>query len=292
MPLVFTVPQAHCVIIERFGKYHTLKKQGLRVRAPFIDKIRYINRDWGDVANKDGYLIELAEQQSDTGKRTCQTKDNVTARVDAIIYWRIMDPRRGLYAIDRLPKAVTDSGLNALRAQIGSMDFDDILKAREAINERIAISLRNTTEKWGINIVRVEIQEIETDKETITAMRQQMDAERKSRAVRISAEAEAFEKLQLAEAEKQATILMAEGQAKAKILTAQADLKYLELVGQQASASQAAQLLAAQKYIEGFKEISQNKSDKVYLPSDFGGIFTMDLNARQRNSGTAEKRDD
>ena len=280
MSVVFVVPQSHCVIIERFGKYYAIKKQGLRVHAPIIDRIRYVKRDWGDVANKRGYLIELTEQQSDTGKRTCQTKDNVTARVDAVIYWRIIDPRHALYAIDRLPKSVTDSALNALRAQIGAMELDEILKAREEINEKITVSLRKTTQKWGININRVEIQEIETDQETITAMRQQMDAERRSRAVRIDADAEAVAKLKIAEAEKQAMILRAEGQAKAKILTGHADLKYLEFVSQKVPVYQAAQLLAAQKYIEGFKEISQNQADKVYLPSDFRGIFTMDLNSQ------------
>jgi regulator of protease activity HflC (stomatin/prohibitin superfamily) len=278
MSIIFTVPQSHCVIIERFGKFSSVKHQGLAFKLPVIDSIRRVSEDWGDVANKRGYLIELTEQQSDTGKRICQTHDNVTARIDAVVYWQILDPRAALYEVDHLPISVTDSALNTLRAEVGSMPLDKLFSDQEHLNELIATHLRKTTQKWGIIINRVEIQEIETDTATVDSMRQQMDAERKSRAMVLEAEGQAKSILRIAQAEKQATILKAEGDAKAKTIMAEAESQYLEKLMMTLPAKEAAGILIAQKYLEGFKEISRNQADKVFLPNSFQGIFSIDTN--------------
>ena len=286
MPLIFTIPQSHCVIVERLGKFSHVKKHGLCFKLPFIDQVRSVETEWGNVANKRGFLIELAEQQTDTKARRCHTQDNVGVIADAVVYWKIIDPKLALYEIDSLPLAVSDSVMNALRANIGLMDFDTLLGEREELNARIATQLRDTTGKWGITISRVEIQEIATDDKTTDAMRQQMAAERRkkadileaegrSKASILEAEGRANAEVQLAHAQKEATILRAQGEAEARRLMASADAEYLSHLIEKVSQEEASRILAAQKYIDGFREISAKEGDKINLPSDFNGIYSV-----------------
>src|SRR6056297_1873415 len=108
MPLIHTVPQNHCVIIERFGKYSKMQQHGLNFCIPVLDTIRQMS-DWNGVATKQGYLIELSEQQTDTKPRQCQTSDNVTVIADAVVYWRITDAVKAVYNVDHLPRSLQDS---------------------------------------------------------------------------------------------------------------------------------------------------------------------------------------
>ena len=284
MPIFYSVPQSHCIIIERFGKFTQVKMNGLRFVIPFLDHVRNVRYDWGAVANKNGYYIELSEQLSDTGKRVVQTRDNVTCTIDAVIYWIINDPEAALYKIDHLPQAVMETSLNSLRSTIGSMKLDEILSGREQINAQIAQFLQNSTKNWGMQINRVEIQEIITDDDTVTAMRQQMNAERRSRAMVLESKGEAIAAVHLAKAEKEAIILRAEGEAEAKKIIAKADADYLENVCAYLKPAQAANLLAAEKYMEGFRIISQNSADKVFLPNSFDGIFSLDTKSENKAS--------
>ncbi len=181
--IVFTVQQGHCAIIERLGKFSRVKKAGLATRLPLIETVRYVGDSWGEVANKRGWLIELTEQQSDTTARQTQTKDNVTLEsLDASIYWRIVDPAKAVYEIDRLPRMIEDTALNCLRAHIGRMSLDELLGERAKLIHSITSELNQTATRWGIQLNRVDIQEIRYDEKTAAAMRQQMDAERKARA--------------------------------------------------------------------------------------------------------------
>ncbi len=274
MQILHVVPQAHCVVLERFGKFARVQREGLRFRLPFLEKIRFVD-SWGDVANKQGYLIELTEQQTDTTPRQCHTKDNVPVISNVSVYWRITDPRKALYEVDALPQALADIALNALRANIGSLDLDDVLSERQELNQRIAAQLAETAGKWGILFTRVEIQELSTDKEVATAMIQQMDAERRRRAQISEAEGRAEAEVLVAQAEKQAAILRAEGQARALELLAGAEQTYLNTLGSNLTKEQAVTLLMAQKYIDGFDTISKNPADKVFVPNSFQGVFAF-----------------
>jgi regulator of protease activity HflC (stomatin/prohibitin superfamily) len=164
------------------------------------------------------------------------------------------------------------------------MNLDELLAERQSLNERIASELSETARKWGIQFTRVEIQEIQTSDDTAKAMRQQMDAERKRRAVIAEAEGSAAAEVRVAEAQKEAAILRAEGQARSLEITAEAESKYLEKLNERMSADNAAAVLIAQKYLSGFDVISKNPSDKVFLPNSFQGLFSLPTDNQHHKS--------
>ena len=274
MGIIYTVPQSHCVIIERFGKFARIQREGMHFKLPFMEKVRCVP-EWGDQANKRGYQIELTEQRIDTPKRQCHTQDNVMVTANAVVYWRIVDPRKAVYEVDELTKSVSDVALNALRATVGSIELDDVLSRRVDLSEKISALLADTGEKWGIQFTRIEIQELETDSKVARSMQQQMDAERQRRSIIAKAEGSSEAKVKVAEAEKQATIIRAEGHAKALEIVAHAEQQYLMTVGMGVSDTQAAKLLMAQKFIEGFQVISTNPAHKVFLPNNFQALFSF-----------------
>ena len=276
--IVFTIPQGHCAIIERLGKYSRVKKAGLATRLPLIETVRYVGTSWGDIANKDGWLLELTEQQSDTTARQTQTKDNVTLEsLDASIYWRILDPAKAVYEIDRLPRMIEDTALNCLRAHIGRLSLDELLQSRSKLIESITTELSQTSTRWGIQLNRVDIQEIRYDEKTAAAMRQQMDAERKARALVLEAEGEARATVRVAEGDREAAVIRAQGDAQALLLMAQADSKYLERIGSQIDSNKASDVLIALKYIEGFDTISKGSKDtdrtSIFMPNSAAGLY-------------------
>ncbi len=272
--LIFTVPQSHCVVLERFGKFSRIQTQGLGFRIPILEQSRRVDT-WGDIANKNGFIIELTEQQSDTKPRQCHTRDNVPVTVNASIYWRITDVKKALYEVDILPQAIADIALNALRSNIGTMEFDHVLAERAQLNEKIAGQLSQTAQKWGIIFTRVEIQELTTDSSVAASMVKQMDAERSKRARIAEAQGQAEAEIKLAEAQKQAAILRAEGEAVAKKTIADAETYYLEKLKSQVGVDAATQIVLAQKYLSGFEVISKNDADKVFLPNTFQGLFSL-----------------
>jgi len=280
MSLIYTVPQSHCVVLERFGKFTRIQQQGLRFRFPILEKIRRVDT-WGQTANKNGFLIELAEQRTDTLPRQCHTKDNVPVMANASVYWRITDVRRALYEVDILPPSVSDIALNALRSNIGTLDLDKVLSERSQLNERIAAQLSETAKKWGIIFTRVEIQELTTDEKVEASMVKQMGAERARRARIAEAEGQAEATVKIAEAEKKAAVLRAEGEAIATTKIAEAESFYLKCLKDQVEESEAAQIVIAQKYLSGFETITKGSSDKVFLPNSFQGLFSIGTEKRQ-----------
>ena len=274
MALIYTIPQNHCVIIERFGKFSSVQNEGLNFKIPFLDSIKYLG-NWQGQANKKGYLIELSEQKTDTPARQCQTKDNVTVQADASVYWRIVDPIKAVYNVDILPSSVSDIALNALRSNIGTISLDQVLSERQNLNQKIATQLAETAAKWGIAFTRVEIQELTYSKDTADAMLQEMNAERQKRARVAEAEGEAFAITKTAESEAKATLIRAEAQANALKMITEAEINYLSQLKDKTDSQTAGQILIAQKYIEGMEAITKNPSDKVFLPSNFQGILSI-----------------
>ena len=274
MALIYTIPQNHCVIIERFGKFPSVQNEGLNFKIPFLDSIKTFN-NWQGQANKRGWLIELSEQKTDTPARQCQTKDNVTVQADASVYWRIVDPIKAVYNVDILPSSVSDIALNALRSNIGTITLDQVLSERQNLNQKIATQLAETAAKWGIAFTRVEIQELTYSKDTADAMLQEMNAERQKRARVAEAEGEAFAITKTAESQAKATLIKAEAQANALKMITEAEINYLSQLKDKTDAQTAGQILIAQKYIEGMEAITKNPSDKVFLPSNFQGILSI-----------------
>jgi len=262
MQIIYTVPQSHVVVITRFGKYAKTKKQGLRSRIPFFEKFYYVS-NWGDVANKKGLFIEMTEQYLNTKPKQCHSKDNVPVTIDASIYWKIIDEKKALFEVDVLPTALIDTCLNALRSHIGKLTLDQILSSRQELSDKVASDLIETASKWGVQISRVEIQELETSDETAEAMRLEMAAERKKRAEILAAEGYAAAKIKTAEAE-----------AYAIKLKATAEAEYLEKLSATINKEHVGQVLMIEKILEGYKAISSNPAHKVFLPSNIHTLIS------------------
>lgn len=294
-PFIFyIVPQSHIVVVERLGKFARVQERGFRFRIPFIEKVHEVD-DWrepgekrrapddniGRAANKYGWMIELAEQQTDTEKRECQTKDNVVVEANASVYWRIVDAASAVYEVDVLPRSVADITLNALRSNIGTLMLDEVLSGRESLNKEIAAQLKDTCKKWGIVVSRVEIQELRiTDEETANAMRQEMAAERKRRALILEAEGKSESMIRIADAEAQSMDKIADAEA-----------HYLQKLSEEVDPQTAGLILLSQKMLETYRTISENKANKVFMPNSvnglFGGLFNfsdVNENAQSENA--------
>lgn len=274
MSIVYTVPEKHCVLVKRFNEFSRVEKAGLHFRLPFSESFHRVP-DWGNRANKQGYFIELTEQQSDTRPRQCQTQDNVTVEANASVYWRIEDPVKACFEVDVLPDVIEDVTLNSLRSNIGTMELDEVLGSRESLNNAVAQDLTEASRDWGVRIKRVEIQELHVDEHTRRAMTQQMEAERHRRAQIAESEGEAEAKVNVAEAERQSAVKVAEGQAEALQQLAQAEAHYLRTLKEEVGPEEAARILLAEKYLKGLSEITNNESDKVFLPNNFGALLDL-----------------
>lgn len=265
--MISTIPQNHCRVIERFGKPVKVQRSGLAFKLPIIDHVRDVTSVWGAETNQKGVFIELSEQITDTSPRECFSQDNAKLMVDAVISWKIVDPIKAIYEVDHLHKSLLQAALNAIRSEIGTMPLDDALSARAMLNESVVSQLSETCAKWGLNILRVEIQELKTDDATSAAMLQQVDSERKSRAIKAEAEGQAKATVMKAEADKNAAIMRAEGQAKALELIADAEKIYLTTLSEQVGSEEAARVLLTQKVIDGYDVITSNPANQVFIPT-------------------------
>lgn len=273
--MITTVPHNHCRIIERFGKPVKVQRSGLAIKIPILDSVKDVTSEWGNETNKKGVFIELSEQITDTNPRECITSDNAKVLVDAVISWRVTDPIKAVYEVDHLHQSLLQATLNTIRSEVGENELDYALQARTSINEKITARLGDTVAKWGLQLIRVEIQEIKTDDATGAAMLQQMDAERKSRAAKLEAEGQAKATIEIAKADREAAILRAEGQAKALEITASAEKRYLETLASSIGADEANKILLAQKVIDGYSIISKNPGDKVFIPSNVQSFIEL-----------------
>jgi regulator of protease activity HflC (stomatin/prohibitin superfamily) len=273
--MITVIPQNHCRIIERFGKPVKVQKSGIAIKIPILDSVKDVSSEWGNNTNKKGFFIELSEQITDTDPRECITSDNAKIIVDSVISWRVIDPIKAVYEVDHLHQSLLQATLNIIRSEIGENELDYALQARTSLNEKISARLADTTAKWGLQLIRVEIQEIKTDDATGAAMLQQMDAERKSRAAKFEAEGQAKATIEIAKADREAAILRAEGQAKALEITAAAEKYYLDTLASAIGPHEANKILLAQKIIDGYSIISKNPADKVFIPSNVQSFIEL-----------------
>lgn len=289
------VPQSETEVIERLGRYDRTLASGLNIILPFIDRSREIcTRISYQAANGKTYAIikntrkiDLREQVYDFPKQSVITKDNVVTEINALLYFQIMDPVKAVYEIDNLPNAIEKLTQTTLRNVVGELELDESLTSRDIINSKLRTVLDEATNKWGVKVNRVELQDITPPDSVRDAMEQQMQAERSRRAEILRAEGEKQsailqsegEKQSLinqAEAQKQSQILKAQGEAEAKILQANAEAKAIELVSEAVKASQTdpAAYLLATKYIATLKEMVSGKDGKtVYIPYEATGVL-------------------
>ncbi len=272
------IPQSETKIIERLGKYHETLQPGINVIIPFIDNAKSIvTLSRGRYIYSD--TIDLREQVYDFDKQNVITKDNIQMQINALLYFQIVDPFKAVYEINNLPNAIEKLTQTTLRNIIGEMELDQTLTSRDTVNTKLRAVLDDATNKWGIKVNRVELQDITPPQSVLQAMEKQMQAERNKRAVILTSEGQKQSQIlqsegdkaatiNRAEAQKQQAILEAEGVAQARIRKAEAEAiaiqKITEAVG---DTTNPANYLLAQKYIQMMEELATGDQSKtVYLP--------------------------
>ena len=251
---IVIIPQSETRIIERLGRYYATLKPGINIIIPFIDQAKTI------VAMRRGSYtytssIDLREQVYDFDRQNVITKDNIQMQINALLYFQIVDPFKSVYEINNLPNAIEKLTQTTLRNIIGEMELDQTLPSRDTINTKLRAVLDDATNKWGIKVNRVELQDITPPESVLQAMEKQMQAERNKRATILPSEGEKEKQRLLSEGEKAAIVNKAEAIAIQKIT---------EAVGQ---STNPANYLLAQKYITMMQEVAQGKDNKVvYLP--------------------------
>ncbi len=272
---ISTIPQGHCRIIERFGKPIAVQYSGLRFKIPFIDSVKNVGAVWGNNTNKDGVFIELTEQLIDTRARNYITSDNVKVEADCVIRWRIVDPIKAVYEVDNFYRSLIETVLNSMRGEIGSRPLDSAIKSRQEISESVLSNVSDTLSRWGVQLIAIELQELKMDSETEAAMRQIIEAERRSKAIAAEAKGEAEATLAKAEAEKRATIMKAEGVNESLKIIAESENAYLEILTKTISKEDAVKILLTQKTIDGFTLLTSKPGDKFYIPSNIRGFINF-----------------
>ena len=289
------VQQSETIIIERLGKYSTTLKSGLNIIVPFIDKPREIIWRYSKEGPMGNTLIhyskedriDLREAVYDFPKQNVITRDNIVTEINALIYFQIMDPVRAVYEIANLPQAIEKLTQTSLRNVIGEMDLDDTLSSRDTINSKLQEILDDATNKWGVKVNRVELQDINPPLDIRAAMEKQMRAERDKRATILEAEgtqqAQILEakgrrdaEISIAEGEKNSNILVAEGEAAARIMVANAEAKAIKVVTEAIDKTgDPVNYLIAMKYLESLKEMTSGKDNKVvYMPYEATGVLS------------------
>jgi regulator of protease activity HflC (stomatin/prohibitin superfamily) len=266
-------------IVEQLGKYKATEDPGLRIIIPFFQTLR---------------LVDMREQVVDVPPQEVITSDNVVVSVDAVIYYEPTDPQRLIYNVANFILAVTKLAQTNLRNVIGDMQLDEALTSRDTINTNLRQILDDATDKWGVRVVRVEIQRIDPPPDVMSAMHEQMKAERTRRAVVTEAEGRRTAAVTTAEGEKTAAILNAEGIKQRQILEAEGEAGAIRQV---ADAERFRQVTVAEgeaeairgvykaihdgdpssgliaiKYLEALQVMANGSATKIILPTDLAGI--------------------
>ena len=275
---IVIIPQSETKIIERLGRYFATLKPGINVIIPFIDHAKDI------VSMRNGrYVytnsIDLREQVYDFDRQNVITKDNIQMQINALLYFQIVDPFKAVYEINNLPNAIEKLTQTTLRNIIGEMELDQTLTSRDTINTKLRAVLDDATNKWGIKVNRVELQDIIPPSSVLQAMEKQMQAERNKRATILTSEGqkqaeilksegEKTSTINRAEAAKQQEILHAEGEAQARIRKAEAEAIAIEKITEAVGKStNPANYLLAQKYIQMMQQLAEgDKTKTVFLP--------------------------
>ena len=270
------VPQANAYVVERLGAYQQTWSVGLHIKMPFLDKV--------------AKRVILKEQVVDFAPQPVITKDNVTMRIDTVVFFQITDPKLYAYGVENPIMAIENLTATTLRNIIGEMELDQTLTSREVINTKMRASLDIATDPWGIKVNRVELKNIIPPSAIQDAMEKQMKAERERReailraegekkstvlvaegkkeSAILDAEAEKQAAILRAEAKKEATMREAEGQAEAILRIQQANADGLRFLREAAPDSAVLQL----KSLEAFAKAADGKATKIIIPSEIQGV--------------------
>mgnify|MGYP002560806914 CR=1 FL=1 len=270
------VPQAYAVILERLGAYQATWSTGIHFKVPFIER----------VARK----VNLKEQVVDFPPQPVITKDNVTMRIDTVVFFQITDPKLYAYGVENPIMAIENLSATTLRNIIGDMELDETLTSREVINTKMRASLDVATDPWGIKVNRVELKNIIPPAAIQDAMEKQMKAEREKRESILRAEGEKQSQILVAEGNKESEILKAEAEKEAAILRADAvrEQKIREAQGEAEAIKMVQQALAESikvmneaapteqvltlKSLEAFAKAADGRATKLIIPSNIQSI--------------------
>lgn len=267
-------------LVERLGKYKTTKDPGLTLIVPFVETMQ---------------LIDMREQVVDVPPQEVITADNVVVSVDAVVYYEATDPQRLVYNVADFFTAITKLAQTNLRNLIGDLELDKALTSRDTINTQLREVLDDATDKWGVRVVRVEIQRIDPPPEVVSAMHAQMRAERDRRATVTEARGYQEAAIARADGEKQSAVLAAEGRKQAAVLDAEGDAQAIELrakadkmrltmLGEGEGLAAKARLTgikeagADQKvltveYLQALEKIGDGRATKLVIPAEFSGLM-------------------
>ncbi|MDE6603365.1 MAG: SPFH/Band 7/PHB domain protein [Lachnospiraceae bacterium] len=279
------VPQAQAYVVERLGAYQQTWSVGLHIKVPFIDKV--------------AKRVVLKEQVVDFAPQPVITKDNVTMRIDTVVFFQITDPKLFAYGVENPIMAIENLTATTLRNIIGEMELDQTLTSREVINTKMRASLDIATDPWGIKVNRVELKNIIPPAAIQDAMEKQMKAERERREAILRAEGEKKSTILVAEGQKESAILEAEAEKQSAILRAEAQKEKMirEAEGeaeailkvQKATAdgirmireAGADEAVLKIKSLEAFEKAADGQATKIIIPSEIQGLAGLAASARE-----------
>jgi len=286
------IGQAEVMVIERLGRFNRIAHSGFNFLIPFIElprsiDVRFLESDVGGnkkIVARSTTRIDLREQVLNFPSQPVITKDNVTIEIDAVLYFRIADPQKSMYAVQNLPYALETLTRTTLRNIVGEMELDQCLVSRDQINRRMREVIEEASIGWGVDVTRVELQAIEPPRDIQQSMELQMRAERERRAAVTNAEAskraailesEGVREAQIrrAEGEKEAAVLRAQGQAQARLAMAQAEAEAIQRITAALPEGQAAMYLLGLKYLEALPLVTQGAGTTVFLPAEASGVM-------------------
>ncbi len=267
-------------LVERLGKYKATEEPGLRLIVPFVESMQ---------------LVDMREQVVDVPPQEVITSDNVVVSVDAVVYYEATDPQRLVYNVADFFTAITKLAQTNLRNLIGDLELDRALTSRDTINTQLREVLDDATDKWGVRVVRVEIQRIDPPPEVVSAMHAQMRAERDRRATVTESQGYREAAIARADGEQQSAVLAAEGRKRAAILDAEGDAQAIELraradklrlamLGEGEGDAARARLTGIKdagadqnvltvEYLQALAKIGDGRATKLVIPADFSGLL-------------------
>jgi regulator of protease activity HflC (stomatin/prohibitin superfamily) len=268
------VSQAQAFVIERIGAYHKTWSVGLHLKLPFLDKV--------------AKRVSIKEQVVDFPPQPVITKDNVTMKIDTVIFFQITDPKLFAYGVERPMAAIENLTATTLRNLVGDLELDETLTSRDTVNTKMRSILDEATDPWGIKVNRVELKNIMPPAEIQDAMEKQMKAERQRRESILTAEGQKRSAILVAEGEKQSAILVAEANKEAAIREAEGESEaILKVQGARAEGikmlniSKPTQKVLALKSFDALAKVANGQATKIIIPSEIQNIAGLTASLKE-----------